>query len=85
MSEIMKEIFERLVNSNRLYRTISELEEPMRFVLNKEESKELQDYIEKIEKENRQLKKELHALEISEEQWLEETLGSGKEFRDKNV
>ena len=81
----MKEIFERLVNSNRLYRTISELEEPMRFVLNKEESKELQDYIEKIEKENTQLKKELHALEISEEQWLEETLGSGKEFWDKNV
>ncbi len=76
---MMKEIFERLVNSNRLYRTISELEEPMRFVLNKEESKELQDYIEKIEKENRQLKKELHALEISEEQWLEETLGSDKE------
>lgn len=79
MSEVMKEIFERLVNSNRLYRTISELEEPMRFVLNKEESKELQDYIEKIEKENRQLKKELHALQISEEQWLEETLGSDKE------
>ena len=76
---MMKEIFERLVNSNRLYRTISELEEPMRFVLNKEESKELQDYIEKTEKENRQLKKELHALEISEEQWLEETLGSDKE------
>lgn len=36
----------------------------------------LNNIINELKKENEQLKKELHALEISEEQWLEETLGS---------
>ncbi len=36
----------------------------------------LNNIINELKKENKQLKKELPALEISEEQWLDETLGS---------
>ena len=48
-------------------------------VLSEEEIKDVQKAIKQLQQENKQLKKELHALEISEEQWLEETLGSDKE------
>ncbi len=46
--------------------------------LSKKERKQY-EYEDYLIKENERLKKELHALEISEEQWLEETLGSDKE------
>ena len=45
----------------------------------KQEIGKLNNIINELKKENKQLKKELHALEISEEQWLDETLGSDKE------
>ena len=40
------------------------------------EKEQLNSLVNSCQEEIRQLKKELHALEISEEQWLDETLGS---------
>ena len=42
----------------------------------KQLSEHLQQENQQLKKENKHLKKELYALEISEEQWLDETLGS---------
>lgn len=48
------------------------------------EIEELNDRNRELFNKNKQLKKELHALQISDEQWLEETIGSDKECTKKN-
>jgi cell division septum initiation protein DivIVA len=48
-------------------------------ILHRDEVNKLLDYIINLQEENERLKKELNALRISEEEWLNETLGGDEE------